>query len=230
VRFFQPEKSMAPKFLCEVPRNASDMMNIATLERELFGGMALSVESALNLYEFCPEIYSALYCEGNTIAGYSSVFPMKAEYAEEFIAGRLTEPELQPHMLLPPSAPDFQRSRAYVGSVVVRDDYGLVTRSILLAGLLSWRMTQMTHLSLRRMPVFMMAVSEQGSQMVRFVGAKKLNDGAIRKDGKAIYGRTVTPGFLTRANASLQRCMSAGLVQMRFDNCHKAKALETAPV
>lgn len=217
-------------FVCDVPRSRSDFLKINDMENSLFEGMALSREGALAIFDFCPEVYSALYGEMGEIVGYSSVFLMRQEYASQFISGALAEPDLTPDMLYPLSDPRYRTGHAYVGSVVVKDGFSMVTRSILLASLLSWRMTQMTRLALPRLPVFMIAVSEQGEQMVRFVGAKRLNDGAGRKDGKAVYGRTITPGFMARANASLHRCVSAGLVQMEFDNCYKAEAMAEAPV
>lgn len=217
-------------FVCDVPRSKSDFLKIADMENELFDGMALSPDNSLAIFDFCPEVYSAIYGELGEIVGYSSVFLMRQEYAFQFISGELTEPDLTPNMLFSLSDPDFRTGHAYVGSVVVKDGFSMVTRSILLASLLSWRMTQMTRLALPRLPVFMIAVSDQGEQMVRFVGAKRLNDGARRKDGKAVYGRTITPGFMARANASLHRCMSAGLVQMEFDNCYKAEGMVEAPV
>lgn len=212
------ERSM---FVCDVPRSQEDFSDIIKMERNLFGDLALREKDAIEIFEFCPEFYSALYDTDGSIAGYSSIFPMKEAYASEFINGALSEPELKPYMLTAAASLDMEKSLAYVSSVVVSDKFGAITRSILLASLLSWRMTQMSRLALRRIPVFMIAVSDQGDQMVRFAGAKKLRDGAARKDGKTVFGRTITPGFLARANSSLQRCMAAGLVQMNFQNCHE---------
>jgi hypothetical protein len=209
-------------FVCDVPRSTDDFLEIMKTEHRLFGEMALSEADAMNIFDFCPEIYSAIYNDSQTIVGYSSIFPMQEQYASDFISGSIGEPDLKPHMLVKSNSEYINTSLAYIGSVVVLEQYGAITRSILLASLLSWRMTQMSRLALRRMPVFMIAVSDQGDQMVRFVGARKLNDGSKRKDGKSVFGRSITPGFMARANNSLQRCMAAGLVQMKFDNCHEA--------
>ncbi len=207
-------------FTCKVP-TANDIHGLIAIEHRLFEGISLSERRILEVHEFCPEFFCVLRDDNANIVGYSSVFTMKPEEASRFIAGELSEPDLAPDLLLTPSDANFCTTHAYVGSVVIDGDFNILTRSALLASLLSWRMTQMTRLALRRLPVFMMSASEQGSQLVRFIGARTIADGAERGDGMAIYGRTITPGFLNRANKALRRCLSSGFVKMDFANCHE---------
>ncbi|MGC1860806.1 MAG: hypothetical protein WA733_06685, partial [Methylocystis sp.] len=167
----------------------------------MFGELALSDENAKRIFDFCPEFYSAIYDDTGAIIAYSSAFPLKSEHASDLISGAMTEPDLEPDMLISAEG-SIEKSKVYIGSVVVSDRFDPFTRSILLSSLLSWRVTQMTQLAVSRLSVFMLTVSEEGDRMVHFVGAKKLNDGAKRKDGKSVYGRTITPGFIARASRS----------------------------
>jgi hypothetical protein len=210
-------------FVCEIPRRRSDVSKIAEIEQRLFGDITLRESDALPVYEKCSEYYCVLYDQSGEVSGYSIIFPMQENFYSEFIKGSITEEDIKPYMLLCPKSPEFTKAHHYVSSVVVLNHFDVITRSILVTSLLSWRMTQMDRLSLRRVPVFMMTATEEGDQMVRFVGAKKISDGKNRKDRKAVYGRTITPGFVMRANAKLHRCLTNGLVRMNFENCCEAK-------
>lgn len=185
-------------FVCNVRKDRTEFVEIVRMENKLFGDLALRERDALDIFELCPECYSALYDSEGIIDGYSAVFPMKATYASAFINGSLSEPEIRPGMLARPDTPEFSESHCYISSVVVSDRLGAITRSMLLTSLLSWRMSQMSRLSLRRIPIFMITASEQGDQMVGFSGAKMLRDGSTRRDGKAVFGRSKTPGFMAR--------------------------------
>lgn len=207
-------------FTCKVPDEAG-IRHLATIEQQLFNGIALSAEGILKIYDFCPEMFCVIENDDGNIVGYSSIFTMLPDEALRFIAGDFSEPDLVPELLISPEHENFSKTHAYVGSVVIIGDFNIITRSVLLASLLSWRMKQMTRLALRRLPVFMISASEQGSQLVRFVGARTLKDAAERRDGNAIYGRTITPSFLAHANKALQRCLSSGFVKMDFAGCHE---------
>jgi hypothetical protein len=210
-------------FVCDVPRSLADFLSLMSTERRLFGELALSDENAKRIFDFCPEFYSAIYDDTGAIIAYSSAFPLRSEHASDLISGAMTEPDLEPDMLISAEG-SIEKSKVYIGSVVVSDRFNPFTRSILLSSLLSWRVTQMTQLAVSRLSVFMVTVSEEGDRMVHFVGAKKLNDGAKRKDGKSVYGRTITPGFIARASRSLERCANGRFVEMRFERCHKVLA------
>jgi hypothetical protein len=69
-------------------------------ERRLFGELALSDENAKRIFDFCPEFYSAIYDDTGAIVAYSSAFPLKAEHASDLISGVMTEPDLEPDMLI----------------------------------------------------------------------------------------------------------------------------------
>jgi hypothetical protein len=72
-------------------------------------------------------------------------------------------------------------------------------------------------------------VAEQGERMIRYVGAKQLNDGINRKDGLPVYGRVVTPGFLSRAAATMERCLNSRVVQMNLDFMPSVDHTQTIP-
>jgi hypothetical protein len=207
-------------FTCKVPDEAG-IRHLASIEHKLFEGISLSTDRLQKIYEFCPEMFCVLENDDGSVVGYSTIFTMLPDDAQRLISGDLAEPDLAPELLIAPKDENFSKSHGYIGSVVITGEFNIITRSVLLASLLSWRMKQMTRLALRRFPVFMISASEQGSQLVRFVGARTLKDGAERRDGNAIYGRTITPSFLNHANRALQRCLSSGFVKMDFAGCHE---------
>jgi hypothetical protein len=150
------------------------------------------------------------------VAAYSSAYPLKREWAEAFIAGDITEPDLMPSMLLA-RHDGLEGSCVYIGSVVVVSQNDPLTKAILLASLLSWRVQQLKAASVKRLSVFMTPVAEQGERMIRLIGAKQMSDGTCRKDRYPVYGRVITPGFLSRATATMERCLNSHFVQMNLD-------------
>ena len=203
-------------FVCGVPRDSSEFSRLVSVEQGLFGGLSVPPQMAHEIFEFRPEIYTAVVAPDQSVAAYSSAYPLKAHWAEEFVAGHVTEPELTSDMLLE-RQDSHERSCVYVGSVVVASNYDPFTKSILLASLFSWRVQQMRHASIDRLSLIMTAVTKQGERMIRRIGARQLNDGAHRKDGHAIYGREITPRFLVRATAMMAQCLGDGIVQMSFE-------------
>jgi hypothetical protein len=210
-------------FTCKVPDEVG-IRRLTKIERQLFEGISLSTERLFEIHNFCPEMFCVIENEDTNIVGYSTIFTMAPDQALHFISGKISEPDLSPELLITPSDKNFSETHAYIGSVVVTGDFNVITRSVLLASLLSWRMTQMTRLALRRLPVFMISASENGSQLVRFVGARVLKEAAEREDGSAVYGRTITPSFMKRANKALHRCLSSGFVKMDFSGCSQGYA------
>ncbi|QGM44668.1 hypothetical protein [Methylocystis heyeri] len=210
-------------FTCKVPDEAG-IRRLTKIEHHLFDGVSLSKERIREIHEFCPEMFCVIENEDANIVGYSTIFTMAPEQALHFISGSISEPDLSPELLITPSDDNFSKTHAYIGSVVVTGDFNVITRSVLLSSLLSWRMTQMTRLALRRLPVFMIAASENGSQLIRFVGARILKEAAEREDGAPVYGRTITPSFMNRANKALQRCLSSGFVKMDYSGCSRSCA------
>jgi len=169
-----------------------------------------------DIFKFRPEIYTVILGPQQTVAAYSSAFPLKRKWAEAFVAGDVTEPELTPDMLL--GRQDcLDDACVYIGSVVVASNYNPLMKATLLASLFSWRMQQLRDTSVRRLVVIMTAATKQGERMIRAVGAKPLNGGANRKDGYTVYERQITPGFLYRATAVMERCLNSRIVQMNFE-------------
>jgi len=203
-------------FVCGVPKDSGEFSRLLCVERRLFGDLSLSSAMADSIFRFRPEIYSAILGQGESVAAYTSAFPLKPEWADAFIAGDVTEPDLTPGMLL--GRHDcLEGARVYIGSVVIDSACNPLMKSTLLASLVAWRVRQMRAASVKRLSVMMTAVTKRGERMIRSVGARQLNDGANRKDGHAIYGREITPGFLGRVTAAMERCLNSGLVQMDFD-------------
>jgi hypothetical protein len=165
------------------------------------------------MFEFRPEIYAAVIGPDENVAAYSSIYPLKKEWADAFTAGDVTEPELTTDMMLQ-RQDCHERVTIYIGSLVVGDNYDPITKSLLLASMFSWRVQQLRHASVNRLSVIMTAATKQGERLIRKVRAKELNSSANRKDGYAVYGREVTPRFLYRATAAMAICLNSGIVRM----------------
>jgi hypothetical protein len=202
--------------VCGVPKNSDEFSRIHSVEQSLFGNLSLSPAMADDIFKFCPEIYTVIVGAQQTVAAYSSAFPLKRKWAQAFIAGDITEPDLTPDMLL--GRHDcLQDCCIYIGSVVVASTYDSLMKATLLASLCSWRIQQLQATSANRLTVVMTAATKQGQRMIRSAGAKPLNDGANRKDGHTVYGRQITLGFLCRVTAAMERCLNSGIVQMNLD-------------
>jgi hypothetical protein len=197
-----------------VPASAGVFSRVVEAEIGRFGGLALSKDRAEALFHHFPETYCAIVDEAGAIAAYSSAFPLKKTFADALVAGEIAETDLEPHMLL--GLHECRDSNVYIGSVVVDDKYNVISKSVLIASLLSWRIQQLEIAAIRRLSVMMTAATRDGERMVRYVGARLLNEGANRKDGVAIFGRKVNGNFLHRATAGLERCLNARQVQMNF--------------
>jgi hypothetical protein len=200
-------------FFCGVPRDSCDFSKVLKVERGLFGDNALPSAMAHQFFEFRPEIYAAVLGPDDGVAAYSSVFPLKKQWAEAFVAGDITEPELTPAMML--TRQDCHEfASIYIGSVAVGDNFDPIMKSVLLASMFSWRAAQLHHVSIQRLSVMMTAATKQGERLIRRMGARQLNASANRKDGYAVYGRTITPRFLRRATATIGKCLNSGVVRM----------------
>ena len=206
---------------CGVPRVSSDITKILEIEHRKFGDLAISEAAAQRIYSFCPELFCSIYDVNGSIVAYSTAFPMKPNYANFVINGALSESDITPEMMIRTDGPMAQ-SNTYVGSVVVEDDANPITRSVLLSGLLTWRMKQIENIGIKSLPVFMIAASQEGDKIIRFIGAKKINDGSKRQDLKAVYARRITPGFMNRASKTLDRCIKDSLLKMSYENCYFA--------
>ncbi len=215
-------------FVCGVPRDSSEFTRVLEVEQGLFGDLSLPRAMAHQMFEFRPEIYAAVLGPDDSVAAYSSIYPLKKKWADAFVAGDVTEPDLTTDMLL--TRQDcHERSSIYIGSVVVGDNYDPITKSVLLASLFSWRVQQLHHVAIGRLSVMMTAVTKQGERMIRKFGARQLNGGAHRKDGYAVYGREVTPRFLYRATLVMDKCLNSGIVRMDRDFVPNTGAAIRAP-
>jgi len=200
-------------FVCGVPQDAAAFGRLLDVEQALFGKLSIPTAMAREFFNVSPEIFSAITGPDAAVAAYSSAFPLQPRWARALIAGDIIESELTPDMLLD-RRDSHENGNVYIGSVVVGSGYDGLTRSSLLASLLTWRIKQLREYSIRRVSVMMTGVSKQGEQLIRYTGARKLNDGANRKDGYSIYGRSVSQGFLQRATVALERCFNGGLIKM----------------
>ena len=203
-------------FYCGVPRNAAEFSRVWNIEQQEFGELSVPAPVAREMFRQRAEMFLAIFCAKSTVAAYSAAYPLKPRWAQALIAGEITEPELTPDMLLDRYEPHDGAS-IYVGSVLIAEHYDALTRASLLAALVSWRARQMREGSVRRMSVMMTAVSKQGEKMIRYVKAKELNSAENRKDGYAIYGRTITPRFLSRATIAIERCLNGRSVEMSLN-------------
>jgi hypothetical protein len=200
-------------FVCGVPKDSSEFARVLKVEQGLFGDNSLPPAMAHQIFEFRPEIYAAVLGPDDSVAAYSSIFPLRKDCADAFIAGDVTEPELTTSMLL--TRQDCHESvNIYIGTVAVDDNFDPIMKSVLLASMFSWRAQQLHHASIKRLSVMMTAATKQGERLIRRMGAKQLNASANRKDGYAVYGRAITPRFLLRATATIGKCLNSGVVSM----------------
>jgi hypothetical protein len=200
-------------FVCGVPKDAAALSRVLTVERDLFGSLSIPESVAHEIFRVRPEIFSAITGPTSSVAAYSTIYPLKKQWAQALIAGDIAEPDLKADMLLT-RHDSHQDACIYIGSVVVDSSFDPLTKSILLSSILSWRTQQLRDASIRRLSVVMTGVSKEGERLIRYLGAKQLNDGTTRKDGYAIYGRTVTQGFLSRATSTIERCLNNRTVKM----------------
>jgi hypothetical protein len=203
-------------FVCGVPKDATALSRVLTVERNLFGALSVPDSVAHEIFRARAEIFSAITGPGASVAAYSTIYPLKPHWAKALIAGDIAEPDLRANMLLA-RHDSHHNACIYIGSVVVDSSFDPLTKSILLSSVLSWRTQQLLDASIRRLSVVMTGVSKEGERLIRYLGAKQLNDGANRKDGYAIYGRTVTQGFLSRATSTIERCLNNRTVKMDLD-------------
>lgn len=203
-------------FYCGVPRSAAEFSRVWSVEQDLFGDLSVPAKVAREIFRHRPELFLAIFCKRSTVAAYTVGYPLQPRWAKALIAGEITEPELMPDMLLS-HADSHEGASVYIGSVAIDEQLDTMTRASLMAAMVSWRARQMREASIRRMSLMMTGVSKQGEKMIRYVNAKKLNSAENRKDGLAIYGRTITPGFLNRATTAIERCFNSRSVEMSLD-------------
>ena len=195
-------------FICGVPQCADEFSRVLELENSLFGGLALPPAKARDLFEFRPAIYSAVFEPDGSVAAYSTCYPLQQKWADAFIAGDITEPDLTPSILLDPSQ-SLDGCSIYIGSVVVAARYDSIMKGTLLASLVSWRVQQMLAANATSLSVFMTPVTPQGERMARYAGAKQLSDGSDRKDGHSVYGREIETGFLQLTSSASSAASTA---------------------
>jgi len=200
-------------FICGVPKDSAEVALILRIEQELFGNLSIPAGISNEIFQIRPELFTSILAPNGEVAAYSTAFPLHQHWARALVAGEVTEPEITPDML-PGYHDPHENPSVYIGSVVIGSQYDPLTKASLLAALLSWRAHQLRDASIRRLSVMMTGVTKQGQQLIRFAGARQLNSGTNRKDGYPIYGRTVTPSFLHRATALVERCLNSRIVQM----------------
>jgi hypothetical protein len=202
-------------YICGVPKNIAEFTKLIDFEQALFGDRALSSETSFELFKKRPEIYTAVMCPKGSVAAYLTTYPLLPKCAEALIGGELTEPELTPEMLLT-RHDKLEGSCIYIGSVVVDSKLDPILKSILLISLAQFHVRQLQADAVRRFSVIMTVASKEGGRLVNWIGAEKLNDGANRKDGLDVYGRTITQGFIYQACAAVERFFDNKFVRIDF--------------
>lgn len=202
-------------YICGVPKNRAEFTKLVDFEQALFGDRALSPEASFELFKQRPEIYTAVVCPKGSVAAYLTTYPLQPKYAEALIEGEITEPELTPDMLLK-RHDKLDGSCIYIGSVVVDGKLDPILKSILLISLAQFHVRQLQADAVRRFSVIMTTVSKGGARLANWIGAEKLNDGANRKDGLDVYGRTITQGFIYQACAAVERFFDNKFVHIDF--------------
>jgi hypothetical protein len=202
-------------YICGIPKNRAEFSKLVDFEQALFGDRALSPEASFELFKKRPEIYTAVVCPQGSVAAYLTTYPLQPKYAEALIEGDITEPELTPDMLLT-RHDNLEGSCIYIGSAVVDKKLDPILKSILLISLAQFHVRQLQADAIRRFSVIMTTVSKEGGRLANWIGAEKLNDGANRKDGLDVYGRTITQGFIYQACAVVERFFDNKFVHIDF--------------
>ncbi len=216
-------------FVCRVPRDSAEFVRLLNVEQKLFEGLSIPPAMAQNFFRLRPELFTAIIASDDSVAAYTIALPLQPRWAEAFIAGDITETELTPGMLLERNQ-SLEGANIYIASVVVSDRYDPLTKLVLIAGLLSWRIKQLQSVAVSQLSVIMTPVTEQGERLARFAGATLLNSGINRKDGYAVCGREVTSGFLSRAATAMERCLNGAVIRINFDAPLNAGQPEAAAI
>lgn len=215
-------------FVCCVPRNAAEFLRVLSLEQSLFGPLSVPPETAKKFFRVRPEIFQAVIGPADTLAAYSSVYPLKPRWASAFIAGEIGEPDLEPHMLLARDE-SLEAATLYVGSVVVADHYNPATKSLLIASLIAWRAKQLDVGALKRFSVIATPLTEHGHRMLRHGGATLIAAGSSRKDGCSVYGREITHGYHSRLLPMVERLLNGSVVEMKYNFPRHEKRPQRSP-
>src|SRR6202521_4692991 len=115
-------------FVCGVPKDSSEFARVLKVEQGLFGELSLPPAMAHQMFDFRPEIYAAVVGPNDSVAAYSSIYPLKKKWADAFVAGDVTEPDLTTAMLL--TRQDCHEcASVYIGTLAVGDNYDPIMRS-----------------------------------------------------------------------------------------------------
>ena len=208
-------------FVCAVPNDASELGKMCDLERRLFGNLAFPFHAACNFFAKRPEIFNFVRDRHGDVVAYTSVFPLRPQWSKALICGDITEAELNADMI-------FGRNdrhdglQVYVSSVVVDPKFDPILKSILIAGLMSFRIRQLRNASMQRVSAIMTIATSRGERLARRLGAKRLNGGASRKDGLDVFGCDVTSNLLYQEVIGAVKRFSFGkdaMLHFDFSSC-----------
>src|SRR3982074_3635649 len=77
-------------FVCGVPKDSCEFARVLKVEQRLFGELSLPPAMAHQMFDFRPEIYAAVVGPDDSVAAYSSIYPLKKKWADAFVAGDTT--------------------------------------------------------------------------------------------------------------------------------------------
>src|ERR1700716_826420 len=87
-------------FVCGVPKDSCEFARVLKVEQRLLGELSLTPTMAHHMFDFRAEIYATVVGPDDSVAAYSSIYPLKKKWADAFVAGDITEPDLTTDMLL----------------------------------------------------------------------------------------------------------------------------------
>ena len=202
-------------FRCAVPRDLAAFGRLVGVDQHVFGKTTLSRPASTAIFLKRPEIYCGLFAPDGSIAGYLDLYPLRPKRARQFIDGKIGEVDFDASMVLERSE-SHEGCFFYVGSIVVEGPFDPLLRSMMIASLFKWHARHLAALIARQASLIMTTATPKGARLAKIIGARKLRDGSLRKDGLDMYGRSVTPAAIRDLHAVFSGLEARDVIHLDF--------------
>jgi GNAT superfamily N-acetyltransferase len=175
---------MKPEFFLVRPLEQEHIDYVARVDREVFGPTVVAPEAVREQMRLYPSALLGLF-DGADPVGYTSAWPLNRAWAERFANGEVSETDLSPGAMAPPSQ---QPWAIYIASVVVAAEYkghGLGAR-LLETAIARW---QRYFLPPTSGELWAMTFSDAGASIAGRVGFNLLRPATAMADGAALMRR-----------------------------------------